>query len=88
MADNMQVTAVPPPITLMNGVKLAGGAVQFDFAYAPGATCSAWVATDASIPFGNWSFVATPTEVSPGLFQFTDAPPATAALLFYRATCP
>ena len=88
MADNMQVTPVPPPITLTNAVKLPGGAVQFDFDYTPGATCSAFFATDASIPFGNWTLVATPTEVSPGLFRFADAQAATDPLRFYRATCP
>jgi len=88
LADNMQVTPVPPPITLMNGVKLPGGAVQFDFAYTPGAACSAYSATDASIPFGSWTLVVAPTEVSAGQFQFTDPLAATAPLLFYRATCP
>ena len=53
LADNMQVTPAPPPITMMNGVKQPGDAVQFDFAYTPGAACSAYVATDASMPFGN-----------------------------------
>jgi len=88
LADNMQVTPLPPPITLMNGVKLPGDAVQFDFAYTPGAACSAFVATDASIPFGGWTFLVTPTEVSAGQFQFADPQAGTAARLFYRATCP
>jgi len=88
LADNMQVTPVPPPITLMNGVKLPGDAVQFDFAYTPGAACSAYSATDASIPFGSWTFLVTATKVSAGQFQFTDPQAGTAARLFYRATCP
>jgi len=87
MADIMQVTPAPPPITLMNGVKLSGGAVQFDFTYTPGAACSAYVTTDASLPYGNWTFLVAPTEVSAGQFQFTDSQ-AVAARLFYRATCP
>jgi len=88
LADNMQVTPVPPPITLMNGVKLPDGAVQFDFAYTPGAICSAYVVTDPSTPFGSWPFLVTPTEVSAGQFRFTDPQAATHDRLFYRATCP
>jgi hypothetical protein len=84
----MQVTPVPAPMTLMNGSKLPGNAVQFDFAFTPGAACSAFVASDASLPFGNWSFLIAPTEVSPGQFQFTDPLAGTAPRLFYRATCP
>jgi hypothetical protein len=88
MADNMQVTPVPSPITLMNGVRLPGDAVQFDFAYTPGAACSAYVATDASMPLGNWAFLVAPTEVSAGQFQFADPLAGTATRLFYRVTCP
>jgi hypothetical protein len=62
--------------------------VQFDFAHIQGSACSAWAATDPSIPLANWTFIDTPTEVSPGLFRFTDTRPATDALVFYRATCP
>ena len=88
LADNMQVTPLPPPITLMNGAKLPGDAVQFDFAYTPGAACSVYVATAASIPYASWSFLVAPTEVSAGQFQFTDPQAGTAARIFYRATCP
>jgi hypothetical protein len=73
---------------LLNGVKLPGDVVQFDFAYTPGAACGAYVTTDASIPYGSWTFLVTATEVSPGQFQFTDSQAGTAALLCYRATCP
>jgi len=88
MADNMLVTPAPPPIALVNGVKLPGDAVQFDFAFTPGAACSAYVAADASLPLGSWTFLVAPTEVSPGQFQFTDSLAGMAARLFYRATCP
>jgi hypothetical protein len=88
MADNMQITPVPASITLMNGVKLPGDAVQFDFAYTPGAACSSYVSTDASIPYGSWNFLGTPGEVSAGQFQFSDPQAGTAVRLFYRATCP
>lgn len=86
MADNMQVTPDQP--TLVNGVMLFGDVVQFDFAYIHGSTCSAWASTDPSIPLANWTLIDTPTEVSPGLFRFTDTRPGTAAMVFYRATCP
>jgi hypothetical protein len=88
MADNMQITPVPASITLMNGVKLPGDAVQFDFAYTPGAACSSYVSTDASIPYGSWNFLGTPGEVSAGQFQFSDPQAGMAVRLFYRATCP
>ena len=86
MADNMQITPAQP--TLVNGVKLFGDVVQFDFAFIGGMTCSAWAATDASLPIGSWTFIDTPTEVSPGLYRFTDILPSTGRLHFYRATCP
>jgi hypothetical protein len=86
LADNMQVT--PFPATLVNGTKLFGDVVQFEFAYAQGATCSAYVATDPSIPFGSWTFIDTPTEITPGLYRFTDASAPVAPALFYQVTCP
>jgi len=88
LADNMQITTAPQPITMTNGVKLPGGAVQFDFAYTPGAACSAYVATDASIPYASWTFLVAPTEISAGQFQFTDSQAGAAARLFYRVACP
>ena len=88
LADNMQVTTVPSPITLMNGTKLPGDAVQFDFAYTSGAACSAYVATDASTPLGSWTVLVAPTEISTGTFEFTDPTAGSAARLFYRVTCP
>jgi hypothetical protein len=88
MADNMEVTPAPVPMTLMDGLLLPGGEVHFDFSYTSGATCSAYVSTDASIPYDSWAFLASPTEVSQGLFQFVDPQAAAAPLLFYRATCP
>jgi hypothetical protein len=88
LADNMQVTPASPSITLINGVKLPAGAVRFDFAFTPGASCSAYVSTNASLPFGSWTFRVHPTEVSAGQFRFTDPLAAGASLLFYRATCP
>ncbi len=86
MADNMQVTPAPP--TLVNPVKLVGGVVQFDFAYVVGATCSAYASADASLPIASWTFIDTPTEISPGQYRFADASGATTALLFYQVTCP
>ena len=88
MADNMQVTPVPLSITLVNGTKLPGDAVQFDFAYTPGAACSAYASADASLAVGFWNFVAAPTEVAPGQFQFSDPLAGAAPLLFYQVTCP
>ncbi len=86
MADNMQVTPAPP--TLINAVKLFGGVVQFDFAYVQGATCSAYDSTDASLPVASWTFIDTPTEISPGQYRFTDSGAAAAPILFYVVTCP
>ena len=88
MADNMQVTPVPAPITLMNGARLPGDGVQFDFVYTPGAACSAYVATDASIPFASWTSLVPPTEIAAGLFQFADPFAGTTIRRFYRVTCP
>lgn len=88
MADTMQVAPAPPPITLTSAVRLPGDAVQFSFAYTPGAACSAYFATDASLPLGSWTFLVAPTEVAAGEFQFTDSQVATASLLYYRVTCP
>ncbi len=86
MADNMQV--VPAPPTLINAAKLFGGAVQFDFGYVQGATCSAYDSTDASIPLANWTFIDTPTEIAPGQYRFTDSGAVAAPVLFYLVTCP
>jgi hypothetical protein len=86
LADNMQVTPAQP--TLINAVTLVGGAVQFDFVYAQGATCSAYSSTDASIPVGGWTFIDIPTEISPGQYRFTEVPGPPTPVRFYRASCP
>ncbi len=86
MADMMQVTLAGPMLT--NAVMLFGGVAQFDFTYVQGATCSAYAATDASLPFANWTFIDIPTEISPGQYRFTDIAAPTAPLLFYLVTCP
>jgi hypothetical protein len=88
MADNMLVTTLPPPIVLTDMVKLPNGTFQFSFTNEPAMLYSVWTTSDLTKPFSQWTLAGTPTEISPGQYQFTDTQSATSAHKFYRVSSP
>lgn len=88
MADNMRVTAAPPPILLTGVTSLAGGGFQFSFSGAPGGAFSVLAATDPNLPVANWTVSGSATEISPGQYQFTDSSANSHSSQFYRVRSP
>jgi hypothetical protein len=91
VANDRQVYAftVPvPPIVLTNPSLLPGGAFQVAFTDLPGLSFTAFGATNAALPFTNWTRLGAVAEVSPGQFQFTDPQATNSSQRFYRVRSP
>jgi hypothetical protein len=85
MADNMRITAVPPPI-LLQASRLVDGAFQLAFAYTPGATLVVLASTNATLPLKSWTTVGQGNETSLGRYEFTDAQVTNSQSRFYRVS--
>jgi len=72
------------PITLVNPVKLPGGAFQFAFTAAPNGTNKVLATTNPALPLANWTVLGVVPEFSAGLFIFSDAQAANGPQRFYR----
>jgi hypothetical protein len=76
-----------PPI-LANPRTLPDGSFQFTFTNRPGAFFEVLTSTNIALPSTNWTLSGSATEVSAGLFQFTDAPATNSLPRFYRVRTP
>ena len=61
-----------PAIILTNLTHLPNGKFQFGFLYAHGSTNTVFASTNVGMPFASWLSLGTATEISNGVFQFTD----------------
>jgi hypothetical protein len=94
--DNLKVSASVAPITAptLGGVSYSGGAhgtgLQLGFSDSPGASgqFTIWGTTNLSLPFGQWSNLGHPAEVSSGNYQFTDVQATNKPARFYKVTSP
>jgi hypothetical protein len=68
---------------LTNPTKLPNGTFVFAFTNAAGATFSALATTNLALPRTNWTTLGAVTEISPGIFQFSDSQAATNPQRFY-----
>ena len=80
------VTPLPPPITttLTNLRRLGNGAFQFAYTNAGAQTGSVYASTNLL----NWSFVGVATQISSGLYQFTDTTATNYLRRFYQLRSP
>jgi hypothetical protein len=76
------------PIVLTNLALLPNGNFRFGFTNQPGMGFTAFSATNLSQPSPNWARLGFVPEISPGVFQFSDAPPADGQPRFYRVRSP
>ena len=77
------------PLTLTGAQIQTNGSFQFGFTNIYGAAFRVFTATNLTLPLSNWGVSSNPVvEVSPGQYQFTDSPPATNPLQFYRVETP
>jgi hypothetical protein len=77
-----------PPIILTGATKLPNGPFQFSFANLPGFSFTALGATNLSLLPANWTVLGSPTEISPGQFQFTDTQATNIPQRFYEVRSP
>jgi hypothetical protein len=67
---------------------LPNGSFQLTFTNTPGASFTALASTNAALPVSNWTVLGPVTEISPGLFHFTDPQAVNSQLRFYRIRSP
>jgi hypothetical protein len=76
------------PVTLVNPVKLPGGAFQFAFAGAANGTNTVLATTNLALPLTNWTVLGVAPEFSSGLFVFSDSQGANSPSRLYRVRSP
>jgi hypothetical protein len=76
------------PIVVTNGTRLSGGAVRFGFTNTSGANFTALATTNLSLSVSNWSVIGAVSEISSGVFQFTDPQATNYPQRFYRVRSP
>jgi len=82
--DKVYAFTIPvSPIVLAPPKLLPGAALQITFTNLPGMSFSVFGTTNLGLPYSAWTSSGAATEVSPGLYQFTDGQP-TNAQGFYR----
>ena len=77
-----------PAIVLAPSSTFVGGAFQFTFTATAGQSFTVWSTADVSAPFSTWTSLGGVTEVSPGLYQFSDSQATNLVRRFYRVTSP
>jgi hypothetical protein len=80
--------AAVTPIYLTNAAMLSSGPCQFGFTNTPGLGFTVLAATDATVPWSNWTVLGSVTEVSPGQYQFADSQATNTPQRFYRVCSP
>jgi hypothetical protein len=63
---------------------LNNGAVLLSFTNLPGAQFAVLSTTNLTVSISNWSRIGSPSEISPGLFQYIDPGAAGSLARFYR----
>jgi hypothetical protein len=75
-------------ISLVNPVKLPGGAFQFAFTGPANGTNTVLATTNLALPLADWTVLGTVPEFSTGLFVFSDPQAANGPKGFYRIRSP
>jgi DNA-binding beta-propeller fold protein YncE len=76
----------PPNLT---GVQARGdGTIQFSFTNNPSASFTVLSTTNISLPLANWTVVASATNISSDLFQFTSQPTTNDQQRYYTVRSP
>jgi len=85
----LSVTPNPAPPSTLNAQIVAGnGSFQLGFTNTPGASFTVLQSTNVNAPINEWLPLGSPTETSPGQYQFTDPGAQTNAERFYRVRSP
>jgi Immunoglobulin I-set domain len=74
----------PPPPPVLTSIGLNGGAFQFGYTNGSGRTYSIYTSTNLS----DWTSIGAATQISPGLYQFTDPSATNIPHRFYQLRSP
>jgi len=86
LLNQPEVIVKPPTLT---GIQMLGnGVLQFAFSNTSSASFTVLSTTNLSLPLKNWAIVGSPTNIAPGLFQFTTEPTTNDPQCFYRIISP
>ncbi len=88
LASYVITNVVQSPVQLSGMTVGPNGGFQFSFSNAPGALFTVLATTNVALSLSNWEVVGGVTEISPGLFQFTDPQATNHAQRFYRVRWP
>jgi hypothetical protein len=91
LANDNKVYAFTVPVQPIVPTDLSfqtNGAFQFSFTNVAGASFTVFGSTNVASPFTNWASLGTATEVSSGLFQFSDPQATNSLQRFYRVRSP
>ena len=72
------------PTVLTSLMRLTNGAIQFAYTNSSGQTCTVFASTNLT----NWAATGTATQISTGLYQFTDPSATNYPRRFYRLRLP
>jgi hypothetical protein len=61
---------------------------QFTFTNTPDVSFLVYRSASLSVPAGGWTIIGGPTEVSPGVYEFTDSSGLIGSRQFYRIRAP
>jgi hypothetical protein len=88
VAELYNSTAAALPIRFTTGPQPPGGAFQFGFTNLPGFSFTALASTNLQLPFADWTVAGNATEISSGVYQFTDPQATNSPQRFYRVRSP
>jgi hypothetical protein len=87
-AETFSLTSAnPAAIVITSATRLANRTFQLGFTNITGSTNTVFASTNAGNPFASWLSLGTATEISNGVFQFTD-PTTNLAQRYYRVVSP
>jgi streptogramin lyase len=83
-----QAGATVTPPTLANSMVLDDGTFQFSFSNTQSTAFTVLSTTNLSLPLDEWTVIGAPSNVAPGLFQFTSESISNEPQRFYRIRSP
>jgi hypothetical protein len=80
--------SVSLPLVIGKASKTGNGSFQIAFTNSPGFSFSVLATTALALPLSNWIFLGTPTEITPGNYQFIDSQATNVPHKFYKVLSP
>lgn len=84
----VHVTTAPGPSTITALRQLGDGTFEFNFTNGTPASFTVLATTNLGLPTSAWTVLGPAVQVSPGMYQFTDAQATNSPLRFYQVRSP